>query len=148
MKKSFFKFIGVAVAVIICSVVLAFAADSADDGYAVNSDTTWGDLYRYYEPEVFTTLPEAVQMQYDNTLLENQDNREVVSKVTTKSSQFDDNGVEVVSVSGSLYYIGDAEVEERSSKAPINLSGELGLVMSLGSTVSTIGYTQQWQCRE
>ena len=71
MKKSFSKLIDVAVAVMICSVVPVFAVDSADDGYTVNSDTTWGDLYRYYEPEMFATLPEAIQMQYDNTLLEN-----------------------------------------------------------------------------
>ena len=71
-----------------------------DTGYTVNSDTTWGDLYRYYEPETFETLPAEIQMQYDNTLFENLD---------TKSPQFEynDGDMEIVSVFGTVYHVGD-----------------------------------------
>lgn len=62
-------------------VVTAGAVDTAEEveGFTPTSTSTYGDLYRYFEPEEFYSLPKDVQEAYNNMPLEPTSNTNDVS---------------------------------------------------------------------
>lgn len=63
------------------AVVTAGAVDTAEEveGFTPTSTSTYGDLYRYFEPEEFYSLPKDVQEAYNNMPLEPTSNTNDVS---------------------------------------------------------------------
>ena len=53
------------------SLCTAGAIDASDEveGFTPQSTSTYGDLYRYFEPEKFAELPKDIQQAYDSMLL-------------------------------------------------------------------------------
>lgn len=76
MKKFFSKIICSALVV---SSIIAFSSSPAlasdvpttKDGFIPSEDSTWGDLYRHFDPEGFATLSPEEKKIYDSTLLGN-----------------------------------------------------------------------------
>ena len=50
------------------------------EGFPSSSDSTWGDLFRRFDPEGFSALPEEVQAEYDRTLLTEQSPQFVIKE--------------------------------------------------------------------
>lgn len=167
MKRFFSNCVYVAVtaiAIMTFSFTPAFAADtvpkSEDTGFSASSDSTWGDLYRYFEPERFESLPEEIQRLYNSTILGSANSN--ISFDTAKSDNslvedtktisklhetvdFDDD-MTIVSTEGYLYYENgeSTSVDENSrlsSKGVISMEGLLNLTMGLSSSTDEIEYT-------
>lgn len=45
---------------------------TATEGFTPAADSTWGDLFRHFDPEGFSKLPADVQSEFDRTLLTEQ----------------------------------------------------------------------------
>ena len=45
---------------------------AATEGFTPAADSTWGDLFRHFDPEGFSKLPADVQSEFDRTLLTEQ----------------------------------------------------------------------------
>lgn len=45
---------------------------AAMEGFTPAADSTWGDLFRHFDPEGFSKLPADVQSEFDRTLLTEQ----------------------------------------------------------------------------
>lgn len=167
MKRIFSKCICVAVtaiAIMTFSFTPAFAADTIDKnedmGFSASSDSTWGDLYRFFEPETFESLPEEIQMFYDSTILERVDSNTTFDAVKEDNSlledtksisklhetvDFDDD-MTIVSSDGYLYsengeVTGVDENKRLSSKGVISIEGLLNLTMGVSSSTDEIEYT-------
>ena len=50
------------------------------EGFPSSADSTWGDLFRRFDPEGFSALPEEVQAEYDRTLLTEQSPQFVIKE--------------------------------------------------------------------
>ncbi|NCC17234.1 MAG: hypothetical protein EOM28_13095 [Clostridia bacterium] len=160
MKKIFS--IGICVAVTAVAIMtFAFAhpsatdtmADSVDKGFSASSDSTWGDLYRFFEPEKFEALPTEIQMIYDNTLLEDMNTDSTFNRVQfddtlledmntisrlLQAVEFDDD-MTIVSTMGYLYAenaesTGVEEDSKPNRKPLIGMEGLPNLTMSLSSS--------------
>lgn len=138
MKKIFSKRICVTV---IATAIITFVctptftvdtmADSEGIEFSASSDSTWGDLYRSFEPEEFQALSEEIQLIYDSTLLKDtntnytydivKDNKALLEDMRVMSRvletvKFDDD-MTVVSTMGYLYSIDGESIEvEEDSK--------------------------------
>ena len=53
--------------------------------YILESSSTWGDLYRHFDPQGFEKLPEEMQVQLDGIPLERADSREVEAFISTQA---------------------------------------------------------------
>lgn len=63
----------VAASIMAFPAVSAIASDTptTNQGFIPFNDSTWGDLYRYFDPEGFSALPPEVKQVYNSTLLNN-----------------------------------------------------------------------------
>lgn len=53
---------------------------AATEGFTPAADSTWGDLFRHFDPEGFFKLPADVQSEFDRTLLTEQSPQLVLKK--------------------------------------------------------------------
>lgn len=93
-KKLFSKTICMVLAtatVMSFSVIPSFASEATSNvssvdekAYTPSSDSTWGDLYRYFDPEGFTSLTDEEKQLYNSTPLNN--NNAVLNSVDTSIS--------------------------------------------------------------
>lgn len=132
MKRCFRKVVSLisAVAIAASMSVCAFASDSqTDTGFTPDYDSTWGDLYRYFDPEGFEVLPPEIQKQYDSVLLFDDGEANVVAM---------DDAETTVSTSGFIYTEESSEVAEPRDK---DIAGITNLSLKVSSTKSEIEYT-------
>ena len=57
----------------------------AEEPYIPASSSTWGDLYRHFDPQGFGELPEEMRAQLDGIPLERADGREVEAFISTQA---------------------------------------------------------------
>ncbi len=130
-----------ALAVVAALSVSAFASEAPvpeKDGFAPEADSTWGDLFRYFDPEGFEALPVEIQDQYDAALLDTQTS---VGAENTTSAMSD--AETTVSATGYLYTDTDSITPE-SRKTDI--AGLLNLTLGVSSTETEIEYTAGLFC--
>lgn len=119
--------------------VSAFASEApTKDGFAPEADSTWGDLFRYFDPEGFEALPVEIQDQYDAALLNPQTSVGTEEAISTMS-----DAETTVSASGYLY--GDSDENAPESRA-IDIAGLLNLTLGVSSTKTEIEYTAGLFC--
>ena len=53
--------------------------------YILESSSTWGDLYRHFDPQGFEKLPEEMRVQLDGIPLERTDGRLVEAFISTQA---------------------------------------------------------------
>lgn len=105
MKRCFREVVSLisAVAIAASMSVCAFTSDSQTDmGFTPDYDSTWGDLYRYFDPEGFEVLPPEIQKQYDSVLFDDGEANVVAM----------DDAETTVSTSGFIYTEESSEVAE------------------------------------
>ena len=117
MKKIIFKILCltlVAANIMAFSSVSAIASDTptTNQGFIPSDDSTWGNLYRYFDPEGFSALPLEVKQIYDSTLLNN--NTASPTHETATSDQ--------VSASTSITFLPKEEVEAQSRGSDLELA--------------------------
>ena len=56
-----------------------------EEPYIPESSSTWGDLYRHFDPQGFEKLPEEMQVQLDGIPLERTDGRLVEAFISTQA---------------------------------------------------------------
>lgn len=111
-----------------------FASETLNSGgFKPESDSTWGDLYRHFDPEGFNTLPIEIQEEYDSVLLDSEQPSNSVSYVSTAINE---DGT--TSASGYLY--SEENYEETTSRST-NIAGLLGLVVTATPKTTSIGYS-------
>lgn len=152
MKKFFSKSFYLALVVtglIALSSVSVFASDAAPtkEGFIPSEDSTWGDLYRYFDPEGFASLSLEEKQVYDSTPLDYQTtspsfintNTDAVEKLNDITTAFlEENGIELndyVSVTAPIYCLDDDDLQSR-------ISLELAtMALDSTSTTDSINYT-------
>ncbi len=91
---------------------IASDAPTINQGFIPSDDSTWGNLYRYFDPEGFSALPLEVKQIYDSTLLNN--NTASPTHETATSDQ--------VSASTSITFLPKEEVEAQSRGSDLELA--------------------------
>lgn len=120
--------------------VSAFASEvQTKDGFTPEADSTWGDLFRYFDPEGFEALPEEIQNQYDAALLNTEmsvSTENVISNMSEAET--------TISASGYLYK--DTESTTGPESCSIDIAGLLNLTLGVSSTKTKIEYTAGLFC--
>lgn len=146
-KKLFSKTICMVLAtatVMSFSVIPSFASEATSNvssvdekAYTPSSDSTWGDLYRYFDPEGFTSLTDEEKQLYNSTPLNN--NNAVLNSVDTSISNptldfvTESGKTDYVSTSGTIY-----SNDEHSRALDLGISN---FTLGVDSTEDSIGYT-------
>lgn len=161
MKKYFSKYacMLLAMVMLIPFSSLSFADESDNNvtknevkGYIPTSDSTVGDLYRYFDSNGFESLSNNEKEMYDSMLLDRNNKSNFKSEENDMAiSEYGDDLIfdtdtetairkheDQVSTSGYLY--SDSEKIETSSRN-IDMKGLLNLVMGVSSTKNSISYT-------
>ncbi|WP_449290954.1 hypothetical protein [Oscillibacter ruminantium] len=127
-----------AVVMVACLSIPAFASEvSKEDEFMPKSDSTWGDLYRYFDTEGFENLPVEVQQEYNSALLDEKTTSKSTNDVAVMSGDFET----VVSSTTYLYKEADSNVAEHQTVNSIDIGGFLNLSLGVSSTQDTISYT-------
>ena len=157
MKKKWMK----AACVVFCSSLIATSAfataismgEETDEGFEPKADTTWGDVYRYFDAEEFEALPAAVQEQLDNQLLLLAEEGEVNASgmedmafasgylVTEEAQKVEQDVTEDMTWAYDAAYIYASEAEDGLMAQDIDIVGFTNLFLGVSSTTSTIEYT-------
>lgn len=125
MKKIFSKIFCLALVV---STIMAFPSISAlasdtpttKKGFIPSDDSTWGDLYRYFDPEGFAALSPEEKQIYNSTLLDN------------SSTSTEENRKENYASSSSIIYPTDTEGHEVD-----NYASSSSIIYPVGNEDST-----------
>ncbi len=94
MKKTFMRIIAIGMILLnlnICASATDIQKADANnfgevEGFTPTSESTWGDVLRYFNPEEFDHLPEELQQQYDAILLEDVNDESTSSTTATLRS--------------------------------------------------------------
>lgn len=128
-----------ALAVVTSLSVSAFASEvPADDGFLPEADSTWGDLFRHFDPEGLEALPLEIQAQYDAALLDTEMSTDTENTISAMS-----DAETTVSASGYLYADPDSDTQEDRS---VDIAGLLNLSLGVSSTKTEIEYTAGLFC--
>lgn len=159
MKKIIFKILCltlVAANIMAFSSVSAIASDTptTNQGFIPSDDSTWGDLYRYFDPEGFSALPPEVKQVYNSTLLNNDtaspthatSTPDQVSASTTitflpkeeAATQNSGSDLEIVSASTTITFLPKEEVEAQSRGSDLELAN---FTLNLAPGTNSISYT-------
>ena len=132
MKKIFSKIFCLALVV---STIMAFPSISAlasdtpttKKGFIPSDDSTWGDLYRYFDPEGFAALSPEEKQIYNSTLLDN------------SSTSTEENRKENYASSSSIIYpVGNED--STSSISPLGIEFA-ELLLDVVASTDSIDYT-------
>ena len=109
------------------SALSGLAAKGAKNEYTPSTDSTWGDVLYYFDPQGYENLTAYEKRIYDTTLLSECPSFAVSSPIVHHQSE------SVVSSSGYIY--------EDSSTKSTDIKGFTNLTMGLSSTKDSIEYT-------
>ena len=109
------------------SALSRLAAKGAKNEYTPSTDSTWGDVLYYFDPQGYENLTAYEKRIYDTTLLSECPSFAVSSPIVHHQSE------SVVSSSGYIY--------EDSSTKSTDIKGFTNLTMGLSSTKDSIEYT-------
>ena len=132
--KHFGVVLSAAMAVLISSVpVYASNEETATNGYILNDNSTWGDLYQYFDPDGFAALNIQVQKLYNSLPLEVQEN------ATTFSLEEDgdlllSNTESIVCTTGYMY-------DSVSADRAVDIKGLIYFMMGTDSSRNSIDYS-------
>ena len=117
---------------------IASDAPTINQGFIPSDDSTWGNLYRYFDPEGFSALPPEVKQIYDSTLLNNNTaspthetaTSDQVSASTSitflpkeeAATQNSGSDLEIVSASTTITFLPKEEVEAQSRGSDLELA--------------------------
>lgn len=134
MKQKVMKCVSILITlamVMTFSTTTALADSESMEGYTPTPDSTWGDLYRYFDAEAFYAMPQEQQQLYDSILLNDDSyNTEVTAQAVKQQDE-----TSWITTEGYIYGGESADTRETDIK------GLLALIMGVSSTVSTIDYT-------
>lgn len=138
MKRKFVKRFSVilgTIMVLLISSIPIYASNEKDatDGYVLKEDSTWGDLYQYFDPDGFAVLDTQLQELYNALPLEIQDN------ATTFS--IEDDGDSLLSSTESVVYTTGYLYDSTSTDRAVDIKGLVYFVMGTESSRNSIGYS-------
>lgn len=128
--------------------ISAFAAEPTTEGFKANANSTWGDAYRYLEPEEFESLPDFVQEQLNYTLVDSQTSD---TSLPTPAEARLESGFsiapmgdmeDVVSATGNIY----SQEQGNRIVNSIDINGLMYLLMGASSTKTEIDVTAPLGC--
>lgn len=141
----------IAVAVVAsCSVAACFASDTGTfsastsvTGYTPTESSTWGDLYRHFDPEGFEALSAEEQAMFDAALLDGTDlqappaqtDYDIVSTTAPLRSESGTTHENYTSANGYFYTSSD------DPDRAVDIKGFLDLTLGVSSDENSIDYT-------
>lgn len=146
MRKIFSKILCLTMVV---ASIMAFSTASAiasskttsKRGFVPSDDSTWGDLYRYFDPEGFSALPLEMKQIYNSILLNN--NTEASTQEATISDQVSaSTSVTFIPQEGATISDSDSDAERISASTSMTfLPKEEGTAQSRGSDLELANFT-------
>ena len=130
------------------STISTFASEASrnvstvEKGFTPSANSTWGDLYRYFDPEGFSALSPEEKHIYNSTLLDNTSTSTSPALVnnTTDSSaaafMAEHGKTDYLSTSGTILPTENDEAQNRAIELGIS-----NFTLGLDSTTDSIGYT-------